>query len=195
MILWTVGTISLSAQDHDYSNLTIEENIALPKVPANSSAAIKRHMNDLSNWFKEYNLPVSSVREGEVLVVTIPAERLFAPNLTTLTPQGEKLIDLFERAVNNPQSYRIIVALYADDTGDKKYSLDLTDARAEEVSSHLHSLYKSKTDAPNIYYYGMGKEKNVRSNSSIADRSANRRMEIYIIPEQKTIDSARAGRL
>ncbi len=166
-----------------------------PEVPVRASAAVGRHIQTIEKWFKKYNFTTRTERQGEVLVVVIPAAELFEANEDNLKPEALNRLALFERAIVNPEAYRMLVWAHTDDTGDEAYSDSLSSRRAENVQSVFEEIASKNGVKSNIYYTGFGSDKPLKPNDSLANRSLNRRIEVYIVPEQRTIDNARSGKL
>lgn len=173
------------------SSLTLEENIAKPAVSPKAASAVSRYMKSTGNKFAEKELDVSMKRNDQVVMVTLPADRLFAPNSMTLTPKGEALLNYFRQAVEHPELYRVVVAVYADDTGDEEYTTMLTSIRADAIRRVLNAMAPKGKSSPNIDYYWFGPERYIVPNNTIANRAKNRRVEFYIIPENQLIESSR----
>lgn len=197
MVVMAVFAVTghVSAQTTDAAGMDWATNLATPAVPPKASASVARHIETISKWFKNNGFDTRFVRNNEVLVVTIPASDLFGPNLTDMIAGAAEKLNVFERAIVHPESYRILVAAFADDTGDDTYSIEMTRKRATAVKDVLDKIGARKGVKPNIYSYWFGREKPLVPNNSIANRAKNRRIEIYIIPEKRTVDNARSGRL
>ena len=87
-----------------------------------------------------------------------------------------------------------MVAVYTDDTGDDKYADNITEARAEAIHDVLTNLMEHSGIEPNLYISSFGNERPLVQNNSIENRAKNRRVEVYLVPEKRTIDAAAAGR-
>ena len=133
------------------------------------------------------------VRNNEVIKATIPAEKLFAPNETKLHAGAEELLNDFRAFIDHPEMYRLIVAVYADDSGDEQYSFQLTEERAMAVKKAFTRMASAEVVSPNIDYYWFGNTKFAYPNNSLANRAKNRRIEIYIVPEAKFIDASKTA--
>lgn len=166
-----------------------------PAVPPRASAAVGRHIKTIESYFKKRGFETRSERNGEVLVVVIPASELFDANEIELKPESLKRFQAFEQAIVNPEAYRIIITCHSDDTGDEAYSDNLTTQRADNVHAAFEQIAAAKNIKSNIYHLGCAADKPLKPNNSIANRRTNRRIEIVIVPEQRTIDNARAGRV
>lgn len=195
MSLTAAGQVQDGSDSQDTAGVDWEENLQNPPVPAKANAPLARHMETLAKWFSTHNLDTKTVRKNEVVVLTVPCSQLFNPNETTLLPQADALLGNLKKAVDNPESYRILVAAYADDSGDDKYSEQLTENRAQAVAEKLEAISSLPHSRLNIYYYAFGNEKNIVPNNTIENRARNRRIEIYLVPETKTVDAARSGKL
>ena len=196
LLIFCVGcVINLMSQEvaNSTTDVPIEKNIATPAVSAKAARSLSRHIDNISKKFKEKGLDVKAVRDGQVVLVTIPASDLFAPNETRLKAGAETILAYFKQAVEHPQSYRLVVAVYADDTGDEDYSTELTMERAESVTKGLQRTANVKNDDMNIDSYWFGNSRFVVPNNSVINRAKNRRVEIYIVPEQYIIDASRSS--
>ncbi len=175
------------------SELDFESNLALPAVPDKASSAVSSHMKMIAQALKKRSLDTDLYRDGEVVQIIIPCADLFAPNDTVLKDKGKKLLEPIAQILNSPTMYKVIVAVYADDTGDDVYCDHLTDTRANAVDDFLTSI--AGVPEVNTVPYGMGQSSSRAPNNSITNRSYNRRVEIFIVPEWNMIKDARAGKL
>ena len=166
----------------------------------NEEAALIRHAQGLGNYFIRKGYKVRYPRKGEVAEIIIPSDLLFLPNTAELRPDASKTLGLFKSLVERPQLYKLLVVAHTDNTGSPAYSDALTEDRAMAVFDFL--VHLAPDIANNITPYGLGFDEPfdtgatvADSNASIAGRRANRRVEIYIVPTQQTIDMARNGKL
>ncbi len=172
-----------------------EITLASPAVPTKANASVSRHMETIRKWFANKGLDAQVTRKNEVVKVTIPADKLFAPNSTVLKPEADAVLRNFSQGVSQPGSFKVLIAVYTDDTGDNEYSNSVSIVRAQAVDKALRTLAINSGVSPNIHYYSFGNRNPVKPNNSIENRAKNRRVEIYLVPESKTIDAARAGKL
>ena len=70
---------------------------------------------------KEYNAKNSSMvetyRNKEVLLVTIPASKLFAPNEVEVRKDASSLLAPLKRYLREPDMYRVLLVMHTDNTG------------------------------------------------------------------------------
>lgn len=172
------------------STMSLEQNLSKPGVPAKSNAAVARSMENVRKKYAEKGFDTQAVRHNEVIKITVPVDRLFGPNETSLLPEADATLAYFKQAVERGDAYRLVVAVYADDTADADYTLKLTADRAAAIRRALTYLGNGQKNL-NIDYYWFGPENFVAPNNTIANRAKNRRVEFYIIPEKLVIDGSR----
>lgn len=193
LILICALAVVAKEEDINPSELDFESNLALPAVPEKAADAVASHMKMIAQALKKRSLDTDLYRDGEVVQIIIPCSDLFAPNDTVLKDKGKKILEPISQILNSPTMYKVIVAVYADDTGDDVYCDNLTDTRANAIDDFLTSV--AQVAEVNTVPYGMGRSSSRAPNNSITNRSYNRRVEIYIVPEWNMIKDARAGKL
>lgn len=172
---------------------TLKENIATPEVPKKYSPAIQRHMGNNANQFARHNLEVAMHRKNEVYSIIIPCDTLFKPNDDELRTHAPYYLNAFKELLRKPTSYKILVVVYSDNTGSEQYCDDLTERRANAIADYFDEL--AGDVETNITPYGMGAEEPRSANTSVKNRRRNRRVEIYVVPEDNVIKRARTGTL
>jgi outer membrane protein OmpA-like peptidoglycan-associated protein len=178
---------------HDeITELTVDENVMTPKVPQKHLLAVKNAMRDLSKKFQNYGFEVGGVRGGEVVVATIPVEKVFAPNDTVIHSWADVTLGKFLPHLAEPDFYKVLVTVHSDNTGTEEYLNTLTVTRAEAIVDWFEA-HSVATDG--IVPYGIGMDENIADNNSRASRAANRRIEIYFIPGPVMLEWAKAGKL
>lgn len=188
-----IAVLGVNAQQ-DNTELTFDENIAVPVVPQKAHNAIVRHIERISKAFEKHDLKTSFERNGEIVRVSVPCSMLFMPNQTELSTDAPKVLNAFNALIKLPSLYKVLIVVHADDTGDETYADFITEERANAIDEYyLKTLGKDLK--LNIIPYAMGNDTPATSNNSIAGRDANRRVEFYIVPERKTVDMAKSGKL
>lgn len=172
----------------DIHSMTKAENIATPAVPEKLHKPIADYMlREAQNILKQ-GYKVETERHGEVVVVTIPASDLFVPNSTELEVSGQKLIEPFSAYLKTPNRFKVILVMHSDDTGSRSYLEQLTTARMQAVKTFLE---KRSANLGQIVGYAVADDEPVCANSNIANRARNRRLEIYIIPDEELINQVK----
>lgn len=135
---------------------------------------------------------VESYRNKEVLVVTIPAELLFAPNSTELKPSASDYLLPIRKYLREPDMYRVLLAMHTDNTGSDRYRDQLTLDRVESVFNWFED---SNADTRYLFDYAMSDDIPLLPNTSMENRAKNRRLEIYLVPGKKMLEQAKKGRI
>ena len=193
VIIMLISVLPVNAKDDvDIYDLTFDENWATPEIKNDNQAdKIQEFQYDMAVAFKKSNYDVELMRNNEVVVVTIPASQLFEPNDTTLTSLGETLLKPFLRMIKNPGVYKMLLVMHSDDTGSSTYTYNLTRQRVNAI----FDWFDENGSVDYVVPYAMGETDPVVDNNSVENRKRNRRLEIYLIPEQTMIQQAKKGRI
>lgn len=197
---WSVQHVSAQKKDAsqeplvDLSELTLEETLMLPDVPAKQTAYIKNYMNREAHALHKMGYKVETTRKGEVVIASIPADELFAPNSTTLLPSAPERLKAFLPYFRTHGKFKVILAMHSDDTGSDKYLYSLTEQRILALYGYFDS-HAAQTDMLQGYPMSDSEPLKDTPNTSYANRRANRRLEIYIVPGPMLIMEAKSKKL
>lgn len=145
---------------------------------------------------KEYNARnqsmVETYRNKEVLLITIPASKLFAPNEVEVRKDATSMLAPLKRYLKDPDMYRVLLVMHTDNTGSEKYREHIT----EERSAALFDWFvKEGCDTRYLFSYAYGDEMPLVENNSMDNRAQNRRLEVYLVPGKKMLEQAKKGRI
>lgn len=190
---------AIAATNSDTAPASALEQLALlkddthtPALPQKQKVAIREYMLGQARRLKNAGYKVETMRKGEVIVVTIPTDKMFAPNDSVLYLSAQQMLQRFVPYLRTPGMYKLVLAAHSDDTGSEAYQLQLTDSRIIA----LYDFFEQQgVDTPSLIGYPLGSIKPLCPNDSRTNRAANRRIEIYIVPDQGLIDLARQKRL
>ena len=135
---------------------------------------------------------VETYRNKEVLLVTIPANMLFAPNSTELLAKAGEILSVFKRYLNNPDTYRVLLVMHTDNTGSDLYRDIITEERVDAVFDWFEN---QGSDTSYLFPYAMGDDLPYLPNDSQENRNKNRRLEIYLMPGEKMLEMAKKGKI
>lgn len=135
---------------------------------------------------------VEAYRNKEVLLITIPAHLLFAPNATDLKSTASDYLTPIRRYLKDPDMYRVMLVMHTDNTGSPEYRDQLT---ADRVNSIFDWFEDSGSDTRYLFSYALGDDMPLKKNDSMENREKNRRLEIYLIPGSKMVEQAAKGRI
>ncbi len=174
----------LSADDEanraDPLEMEFDANVSSPAIPRKLRETVLGNVRSNVTHLRKQNFDVRTVRDGEVIVVTIPCESLFVANSTVLRPSASALLKPFGAYLHQPQLYKVLVAAHSDNTGSEEYADELTEARAAAVDEFLTTMGGSQSL---VVPYGMGMDDPLNDNRTRVNRAKNLRVEIYLIPD------------
>ncbi len=176
----------------DIFELTFDENFNSPKIVKNEVAQrVQSYMNGLAIELIKSNLEVELTRNGEVIIVTIPADELFAPNDTILKSKSKDTFGKLLKFTKQPGMYKMLLAMHSDNTGSHEYLMRLTSARVNSVFDWFAANGSTESAVP----YALADSQPLEDNNSMEKRRLNRRLEIYIVPNQDLLDQAKKGKV
>lgn len=188
------------ARSEDLDELTLPEMINSVELDKKSAELIRKFQDKEGRnrlHGKEYNAQkngctVETYRNKEVLLITIPASKLFAPNETELRREAASLLAPLKRYLKDPDMYRVLLVMHTDNTGSEGYRDNLT----EERSTALFDWFVDQgADTRFLFSYAMGDEMPLVPNNSMSNREKNRRLEVYLVPGKKMLEMAKKGRI
>lgn len=135
---------------------------------------------------------VEQYRNKEVLLITIPARLLFAPNEVELKPGAEEYLLPLKRYLRDADMYRVLLVMHTDNTGSESYRDEITEDRVDAVFDWFDH---SGADSRYLFSYAMSDDMPLVPNNSLDNRDRNRRLEIYLMPGKKMVDQAKKGRI
>jgi outer membrane protein OmpA-like peptidoglycan-associated protein len=122
---------------------------------------------------------VGIVNNGQNLVVTLPQDILFATNSTSVSGAAQSDLSTLAGSINGYPNSTVNVVGHTDNVGDATFNLDLSQRRAQSVTSVLINAGVSPTRIRSI---GRGEDAPVATNQTSEGRQQNRRVEIIITP-------------
>ncbi len=120
-------------------------------------------------------------QQNEILKLTMSSEVSFDFNSATLKSTFysplNKIADIMMRY---PQT-QIVVVGHTDSVGSEQYNLDLSLRRANAVADYLilHGVQRARMGTE-----GRGENEPIAANETAAGRAQNRRVEIYVVPNE-----------
>lgn len=123
--------------------------------------------------------PVSVVRDGTAIVVTLPVSVTFESGQTAVSSGFYDALNSIALVLK--EYNRTIVSLdgYTDSSGGAALNLDLSRRRAQSVADYF---VRQGIRRPRLVVGGHGEADPVASNASADGRARNRRVELRIIP-------------
>lgn len=173
-------------EDQSNADRMAKERMAQERSAVERQMALQEAFNQRYVTVRNY----FSVDEADVykqesrLIIRLKAMH-FPVGKSVIVQENDELLEKVQKAINAFEDPRVIVEGHTDATGSKELNLKLSQQRAEAVS---HYLIANKALPPeNISAVGYGSDRPIASNKTSAGRAINRRIDIMIIPETKTM--------
>lgn len=187
-------------RDESLDDLSFVEMLNSVELDQKSASLIRKFQEKEGRnrlYGREYNqskngCTVETYRNKEVLLVTIPAEKLFMPNDTELRKGAEVLLNPIKRYLKDPDMYRVLLVMHTDNTGSEAYRDDITEERATAVFDWFED---QNVDTKYLFPYAYGDEMPLVENNTMNNRNRNRRLEIYLMPGKRMLEQAKKGRI
>lgn len=122
---------------------------------------------------------VSVTRMGDNITLNMPGNVTFATDSSDLNPAFFEVLKSISKVLKEFDQTVVEVAGHTDSTGSESYNQSLSERRASTVSQYLQSRNIS---SQRLITVGMGESMPVADNSNESGRSANRRVEITMVP-------------
>jgi outer membrane protein OmpA-like peptidoglycan-associated protein len=122
---------------------------------------------------------VQVIRRGDDLVLNMPSGITFAYDSATVQPQFQPTLDQVAQVLSQYDQTYIDVYGHTDSTGSDAYNQTLSERRASSVAGYLSTR---GVQSARVATRGFGETQPVASNETEEGRSANRRVEIKIVP-------------
>lgn len=178
-------------EEDAFMDMNFEPNLATPEVPRANHLLVTRYVKKIANSIKD-RYTVDLMREGEVMVVTIPTDDLFLPNDTLLSGSAPQLLEGLNKIVQDPYMWKVVIAVHTDDTGSEYYREFLSRNRLNSVYDWLIGQMDSGNLPEDLIVipFSMASSAPLNPNDTRARRAQNRRLEIYFIPGPQMIEKA-----
>lgn len=115
----------------------------------------------------------------------------FAFDKAVLSASDRKQLDSFASTLATAKGYILEVTGGTDSTGDAQYNYLLSQRRADAVVNYLSAQHNIPPHK--FYLIGIGKDQQVASDRTAAGRAKNRRVEIKLMSNMSSSDSATAS--
>ncbi|MBR5101871.1 MAG: OmpA family protein [Muribaculaceae bacterium] len=189
----SMGGIFGSKNDtKDIFDMTLDENLECPEITNETHAQrIVEYQEEVAQQLVKKKYLVETMRNGEIVIVTITADKLFEPNDTVLASRGKSALKPLLEYLKNPGFYKMLLVMHSDDTGSEAYTINLTRNRINSVCDWMEQNANMDFVVP----YAMGSTDPLEDNDSMEKRRNNRRLEIFLVPEEGMIAQAKKGKV
>lgn len=122
---------------------------------------------------------VNVVRDGDNLVLDMPAELTFAVDQSTIQPQFQSTLDQVATTLSEYEKTYVDVLGHTDSTGSEAYNQSLSERRANSVADYVSTRGVNRA---RLATRGYGESQPRASNITEEGRASNRRVEIRLVP-------------
>jgi outer membrane protein OmpA-like peptidoglycan-associated protein len=161
-------------------------------VGGTAGAVIGNKMDKQKKELEKINgAQVESINDGQAIKVTFESGILFATNSSTLNSASQSALSSFAASlIGNPDT-DVKIYGHTDSTGSDAINQPLSEKRAQSV---YHFLVSKGVAGTRMASQGFGSSQPVADNSTAAGKAQNRRVEVYILPNEKMIQDAQHGK-
>jgi outer membrane protein OmpA-like peptidoglycan-associated protein len=125
---------------------------------------------------------VQVVREGDNIRLIMPGNITFETDSYNLRSSFYSVLNSVGQVLSKYADTTLRVSGHTDNTGSRKYNQTLSERRAGSVADYLATR---EVDRARMLVQGMGFDQPIADNGSAAGRAQNRRVELYILPNQR----------
>ena len=134
---------------------------------------------------------VEAINDGQAIKVTFESGILFATGKSNLNTASTTALSQFAASLQANPDTDVQIFGHTDNTGTDAVNQPLSEQRAQSVRNFLTS---QGIASARMTTQGFGSSQPVADNSTKAGQAQNRRVEIYILPNQKMINDAQQGK-
>ncbi len=114
-----ISAVAAFAQTAEPSELSLEDNINIPAIASKHHKTIADKAGRMASALRSHGMKTSTLRNGEVVLATLPCDTIFAANSTTPKPEAMKrlsaLRDLLWQLADNDDTNIVIYGLGKDE--------------------------------------------------------------------------------
>ncbi|MBJ7254335.1 MAG: OmpA family protein [Sphingomonadaceae bacterium] len=157
------------------------EKIVGAGIGALAGAGVGYYMDEQEKKLRQQTAGtgVNVIRDGDNLVLDMPSEITFGVDSSNIDPGFRNTLDQVSLTLKQYEKTYVDVMGHTDSTGSDAYNQALSERRASAVSDYLSSR---GVQSARLAARGYGESQPKASNLDAAGRSANRRVEIRLVP-------------
>ena len=161
-------------------------------VGGSAGAIIGNKMDKQKKELEKINgAQVESINDGQAIKVTFESGILFDTNSSTLNTTSQSSLTSFAQSFNNNPDTNVQIYGHTDSSGNDQINIPLSEKRAQSVYNFLQL---KGVAGSRMVSQGMGSSQPVADNSTRQGKAQNRRVEVYILPNDKMIRDAQQGK-
>ena len=157
------------------------EKIVGAGIGALAGAGVGYYMDEQERKLRQQTAGtgINIIRDGDNLVLDMPSEITFGVDSANIDPSFRSTLDQVASTLTQYEKTYVDVLGHTDSTGSDAYNQALSERRASSVADYLSSR---GVQSARLATRGYGESQPKASNLDAAGRSANRRVEIRLVP-------------
>jgi len=157
------------------------EKIVGAGIGALAGAGVGYYMDEQEKKLRQQTAGtgVNVIRDGDNLVLDMPSEITFGVDSSNIDPGFRNTLDQVSLTLKQYEKTYVDVMGHTDSTGSDTYNQTLSERRASAVADYLSIR---GVQSARLATRGYGESQPKASNLDAAGRSANRRVEIRLVP-------------
>ncbi|MGI9361717.1 MAG: OmpA family protein, partial [Parasphingorhabdus sp.] len=146
-----------------------------------AGAGIGYYMDEQEKKLREQTAGtgIDVTRDGDNLILNMPANVTFPFDSAAIQPQFQQTLSEVANTLSQYEKSYIDIYGHTDSTGTDSYNQSLSERRAASVANFLSN---GGVQRARLETRGFGESQPIASNSTEEGRSANRRVELKIVP-------------
>lgn len=125
------------------------------------------------------NTGVEVQRQGDQIKLIMPGNITFATDSSAIASSFYSPLNNLASSLKQFNQNNIEIVGYTDSTGSRQHNMDLSQQRAQSVSTYLTS---QGVDQAHLSVRGAGPDQPIASNADVNGRAQNRRVEVNLKP-------------
>ncbi|GFM58641.1 OmpA family lipoprotein [Pseudomonas cichorii] len=125
------------------------------------------------------NTGVEVQRQGDQIKLIMPGNITFATDSSSIASSFYTPLNNLANSLKQFNQNNIEIVGYTDSTGSRQHNMDLSQQRAQSVSTYLTS---QGVDPARLSVRGAGPDQPIASNADVNGRAQNRRVEVNLKP-------------
>ncbi|MCV4343796.1 OmpA family protein [Pseudomonas capsici] len=125
------------------------------------------------------NTGVEVQRQGDQIKLIMPGNITFATDSSSIASSFYSPLNNLANSLKQFNQNNIEIVGYTDSTGTRQHNMDLSQQRAQSVSTYLTS---QGVDPARLSVRGAGPDQPIASNADVNGRAQNRRVEVNLKP-------------
>lgn len=170
----------------DWYAMTRGEHIAWLSLTPDTKPLVRHYMQkEFLKLDKRFPGFVAALRDSLIACITLPSSRVFVPNDTILSDEGNIFLKELSKIFSGKDDFRIVISVFTANSGSSAHIARFSQQRADAAAVELQRILGDKSV---VIPFGMGDTEPIAKNNTYQGREENRRIEVWLIPSVSLIE-------